>query len=282
MFQPHRVADLVDDFLAHAVGEDVGGAPVRKAAVAGGLESVGRDDAAVAVEVGEAEDVVPAAVEEVLGRDGDVLLAGAESAGEFDELLCAVLVALFVVRPGGNGLGFVDGDVTVVDRAQGGGGLPLDRCRYVPDWDDVDEHGNYYAGPPHKHPAVQPQTRDAIVGRLSAFETLVEVGIGNRTEVAGALADAGKIVTATDVHHRDVPPGVEFTEDDAFDPDIAVYRVADAVYALNVPPELHRPLLDVAEAVDAALLFTTLGGDQPAIPVERETLPGETLFVARE
>ncbi|WP_158058075.1 UPF0146 family protein [Halorussus halophilus] len=129
---------------------------------------------------------------------------------------------------------------------------------------------------------MQPQTCDAIAARLSEFETLVEVGIGNRPDVARALADDGKIVTATDVHQREVPPGVEFAEDDAFDPDLAVYRIADAIYALNVPPELHRPLLDIAEQVDAALLFTTLGGDQPAISVERETLPGETLFVARE
>ena len=105
--------------------------------------------------------------------------------------------------------------------------------------------------------------------------------MGHRTEVAGALADAGKRVTATDVHPREVPDGVEFVCDDVWDPDLAVYRGADAMYALNLPPELHRPALDVAEAVDAAFLFTTLGGDPPAIPVTRETVPGETIFVAR-
>jgi hypothetical protein len=31
--------------------------------------------------------------------------------------------------------------------------------------------------------------------------------------------------------------------------------------------------------VDATFLFTTLGADPPTIPVNRETVPGETLFV---
>jgi uncharacterized UPF0146 family protein len=129
---------------------------------------------------------------------------------------------------------------------------------------------------------VEPPTRRAIVRRLSDFEALVEVGVGNRLAVAAALADAGKAVTATDVHRREVPDGVRFERDDVTDPDPAVYRDADAVYALNLPPELHRPALDVAKNADAAFLFTTLGGDQPAIPVTRETIPGETVFVARE
>jgi uncharacterized UPF0146 family protein len=129
---------------------------------------------------------------------------------------------------------------------------------------------------------VEPRTRRAIVRRLSDFEALVEVGVGNRLAVAAALADAGKAVTATDVHPREVPDGVRFERDDVTDPDPAVYRNAGAIYALNLPPELHRPALDVARNADAAFLFTTLGGDQPAVPVERETIPGETIFVARE
>ncbi|UPV72779.1 hypothetical protein M0R89_09475 [Halorussus limi] len=129
---------------------------------------------------------------------------------------------------------------------------------------------------------MRPPTRRAIVGRLSGFERVVEVGIGNRTDVAAALADAGVAVTATDVRPREVPAGVAFAEDDVLDPDPARYRDADAVYALNLPPELHRPTLEVARRHDAAFLFTTLGGDPPAVPVERETVPGETIFVARE
>ena len=109
----------------------------------------------------------------------------------------------------------------------------------------------------------------------------MEVGIGRRTDVARALAAAGRRVTATDVREQDVPAGVTFVRDDVLDPDPAVYRDAEAVYALNLPPELHRPTLAIARRHDAAFLFTTLGGDRPAVPVDRETIPGETLFVAR-
>ncbi|WP_135826340.1 UPF0146 family protein [Halorussus ruber] len=129
---------------------------------------------------------------------------------------------------------------------------------------------------------MRPPTRQAVVARLAAFDTAVEVGIGNRTDVASALADEGTTVTATDVHRREVPEEVRFERDDVLDPSLEIYRDADLLYALNLPPELHRPLLDVAQSADAAFLFTTLGGDPPAIPVERETVPGETIFVARE
>jgi len=116
---------------------------------------------------------------------------------------------------------------------------------------------------------------------LSTFDAVVEVGIGRRTAVAATLADGGVAVTATDVYERSVHEGVTFVRDDIFDPDDSVYADADALYALNLPPELHRSTLELARRSDAAFLFTTLGGDPPAVPVERETLPGETLFVAR-
>ena len=125
------------------------------------------------------------------------------------------------------------------------------------------------------------QNTDALVDSLERYDHLVEVGIGRRTDVAGALAARGISVVATDVHPRAVPEGVEFVEDDVVDPHDTHYRDADAVYALNLPPELHRPALEVARRVDADFLFTTLGSDQPAVPVERVTIPGDTLYVAR-
>jgi uncharacterized UPF0146 family protein len=124
------------------------------------------------------------------------------------------------------------------------------------------------------------ETRDALATRLAAYERQVEVGIGRRPDIAAALATRGATVTATDVHERAVPATVEFVVDDVTDPDPAVYADAEAVYALNCPPELHRPLLAVAKRADADCLFTTLGGDQPAVPVTRESLPGETLYRA--
>jgi uncharacterized UPF0146 family protein len=127
---------------------------------------------------------------------------------------------------------------------------------------------------------VREDTVHALVARLSRFDRVVEVGVGTRTAVAVALADAGLSVTATDVRDRPVPEGVRFVRDDVTDPDRRVYAGADAIYALALPPELHRPTRDLARDIDAAFLFTTLGGDPPAVPVDRETLPGATLFSA--
>ncbi|WP_275039515.1 UPF0146 family protein [Natrinema altunense] len=122
---------------------------------------------------------------------------------------------------------------------------------------------------------------DAMIDYIDEYDQVVEVGIGRRTDLARALADRGVSVTATDVYDRDVPDGVAFVRDDVVDPDPSVYAGADAVYARNLPPELHRPALRVARAGDADFLFTTLGGDQPAVPVERVTIEAGTLYVAR-
>jgi len=122
---------------------------------------------------------------------------------------------------------------------------------------------------------------DAIIDYLTAYQRVVEVGIGRRPDLARALAERGVSVTATDIYDRDVPADVAFVRDDIVDPDPSVYADADAVYARNLPPELHRPTLEAARDADADFLFTTLGGDQPAVPVERKTIESGTLYVAR-
>ncbi|WP_232833766.1 UPF0146 family protein [Saliphagus sp. LR7] len=122
---------------------------------------------------------------------------------------------------------------------------------------------------------------EAIVDRL-ARERVVEVGIGRRTDVANALAERGTAVVATDVHPREVPEAVEFVIDDVVSPTRSVYEGADLLYALNLPPELHRPARDVARAVGAEFRFTTLGGDGPAIPADQRSVGGETLYAPAE
>ncbi|WP_254543234.1 UPF0146 family protein [Halomarina pelagica] len=128
---------------------------------------------------------------------------------------------------------------------------------------------------------MNPATRDALLERLCYYDSVVEVGIGHRDDVARPLAQCASVV-ATDVHDRPTPPGVEFVRDDVTRPTLSVYEGAEALYAICLPPELHRPTRAVARRVGAAFHFTTLGGDQPEIPVTRETLPGTTLFTARE
>ena len=124
------------------------------------------------------------------------------------------------------------------------------------------------------------ETCGALAARLDGADHAVEVGIGRRPDVARSLAARGVTVTATDVHDRPTPEGVRFVVDDVTDPTLEHYRDADVVYALNCPPELQRPLVDLARRVSAACYFTTLGADPAVVPVSRESIPGETLFRA--
>jgi uncharacterized UPF0146 family protein len=132
-----------------------------------------------------------------------------------------------------------------------------------------------------KHPDVFTDARASIIGCLDGFDRVVEVGVGRRPEVARALVGRGLDVLATDVHDRDVGgDGVRFVRDDVTDPDRSLYVGAETIYALNCPPELQRPLVDVARSVGAVCSFTTLGSDPAVVPATPETLPGETLFHA--
>jgi uncharacterized UPF0146 family protein len=129
---------------------------------------------------------------------------------------------------------------------------------------------------------VRPETVNAIVDRLESADRVVEIGIGNRPAVARELAARGVSVTATDIVDRETPPRVRFVRDDVTAPTISVYEGADALFAQNLPPELHRPTTLLAADIGADCLFTTLGSDPPLVDVSRETIPGETLFVASE
>jgi uncharacterized UPF0146 family protein len=142
-------------------------------------------------------------------------------------------------------------------------------------------HGKGLERTRYKHPDVTTsRTREALVSRLAQYETLVEVGIGHRTDIARSLACHAP-VTATDIREYPVPEGVDFVRDDIASPRSTVYAEADAIYSLNCPPELQRPLWTVARRHDADCLFTTLGSDPSLVDVEPETLPGETLFRVR-
>jgi len=132
---------------------------------------------------------------------------------------------------------------------------------------------------------VDRQPDRTLIELLSNYDRLVEVGIGRRTAVAGGLTECGCTVTATDItdrHASEIPTAVEFVIDDICTPNDAIYRNASAIYALNLPPELHRPTRAVARRVGVSFYFTTLGGDPPTIPVEPQQLPLETLYRCRE
>jgi len=130
-------------------------------------------------------------------------------------------------------------------------------------------------------PTVECTTRSALVERFGQFEPVIELAIGRRAGVARALAETTSVI-ATDRIDRATPSGIEFIRDDLTDPKPALYAPAAVMYALNLPEELHRPALELAETVNTPLALTTLGNESPIVPVERrETLPHETLFWAR-
>lgn len=164
-----------------------------------------------------------------------------------------------------------------------------------------------------------PSSRRSLTETLGSFDRLLEVGIGDRPEVARALAARGRDVVAVDVddsvvgavtsgeidEDRDGEGNADRAGDDdrsgslrvrrgdvvaladAVDPltelvNEADVRSIDAVYGLNLPAELQRPALRLAERLDAVCLFTTLGFEEPVVPVTRRSLPDETLYVAHD
>lgn len=112
---------------------------------------------------------------------------------------------------------------------------------------------------------------------LAGYDRVVEVGVGDRTDVAARLADRGVTVVVVDVRPVEPPPGVTAVRDDVTDPDRSVYRGADALYALALPPELQGPVATLARSVGATLAFTTLGTDPVVVSTRPETVPGGTL-----
>ncbi|MFC7204656.1 UPF0146 family protein [Haloferax namakaokahaiae] len=128
--------------------------------------------------------------------------------------------------------------------------------------------------------------RDAIAAQLADYERVLEVGIGRNPDVAESVAARGVEVTAVDVREFPVPDGVRLVIDDVFSradaAGLGPYAGVDVVYALNLPIELHRPVASIARRAGAEFYFTTLGYDEPSIPVRRISLDGDTLYVAEE
>ncbi|WP_418280509.1 UPF0146 family protein [Halorubrum sp. DTA98] len=143
---------------------------------------------------------------------------------------------------------------------------------------------------------MSPSDAPSIVDELAAFDRLLEVGIGRRPDVARALADRACDVIAIDVDEaalatHDGPyrtgRGDVVALAEAVDP-LATLPVDsddagfDAVYGLNLPAELQRPTVETARRLDAACAFTTLGFEEPVVPVRRRSLTEGTLYVARQ
>jgi len=151
-------------------------------------------------------------------------------------------------------------------------------------------------------------SRRALVDELAEHDRLVEVGVGDRLAVARALAERGCRVVAVDVDPGDRSrAAAQEVRDEAVDGSIRVRRgdvlaladqvsgsetapladadgrvAIDAVYACNLPAELQRPTVALADRLDATCVFTTLGFEEPVVPVRRRFVSGTALYVARD
>ncbi|ELZ36829.1 UPF0146 family protein [Halorubrum tebenquichense] len=160
--------------------------------------------------------------------------------------------------------------------------------------------------------APSPPSEGALADALDRYERLIEVGVGRRPGVALALADRGREVVAVDVEVSDAArdaasetrgagggslrvvaadvTALTTTGDRAVDRAFGLdagegngdTTGVDAVYARNLPAELQRPTVALAERLDAACLFTTLGFEEPVVEVRRRsTESGPVVYVAR-
>jgi len=278
--QTERVSDLVDDLLTDAVEEGFV-VVVHLAAVGGHTETVCGDDAALSFEVGETEDEVALAVEDVDVRDSEVLVAPSDALRDGYDTFGVVLTALVVVRR----LRDVDGrpgdDLSAVPLAQDvARGFDSAGVR-VADRDEVDPHNKGLAGADNK--ACVDAVADYITERYTEGARIVEVGVGRRADVARRLAREGYDVTTTDVRdvHDAVGDHINFVRDDVREPDASVYSDAVLVYSLRPPYEIHAALADVAREAEADLLVAPLADEGVGFDAELVNYEGRAFFVKR-
>jgi uncharacterized protein len=91
------------------------------------------------------------------------------------------------------------------------------------------------------------------------YTRAVEVGIGNNTAAAEALAAKGVLVRCTDVRDFRLPADLHFSIDDVFSPRLSLYRGADVIYSIRPAIEMIPPLVELAESVDCDLIVYHLG-----------------------
>ncbi len=103
-----------------------------------------------------------------------------------------------------------------------------------------------------------------ISKNYSSAEKIIEVGIGSNLEVIEELKEnlSGCQLVATDVRKVSVPEGVEFFQDDIFDPDLEVYQDADLIYLLRASPELYSQIVSIGMENKVDLLLKPLSSEE--------------------
>lgn len=272
------MSDLVDDLLTDPVVESLF-VVVYLASVGSHTETVRRDDAAFAFEVGESEDEVPLAVEDVDIGDSDILVASADTFRDADEAFGVVLTALWVVGLLGNRDGRTVDDLNAEPFTKNAFGGLDNTFSKVPYGDEVDTHNKRLAGADNKA-CVEPVV-EYVRDEYEVGARLVEVGVGRRDQTARELDAEGYEVLATDVRDVGDSVSVDFVRDDVTSPDLSVYEDSALVYSVRPPYEIHAPLRDVAERVDAGLLVAPLADEPPSFDACLVSRYGRGLYVRR-
>jgi uncharacterized UPF0146 family protein len=102
---------------------------------------------------------------------------------------------------------------------------------------------------------------ETCVGRFISenYTSAVEVGVGHNPGAALLIHKAGIPVRCTDIHRKDPLPGIVFTTDDIFDPDLSVYAGTGVIYAIRPAEEMIPPLIPLAKKIDCDLIVYHLG-----------------------
>jgi len=91
------------------------------------------------------------------------------------------------------------------------------------------------------------------------YRDAVEAGVGENTDAAQIISDAGVRVRAIDVRALVHPDWLHFSVDDIFEPDLSKYAGADVIYAIRPAEEMVPPLIALAQRVNCDLLVYHLG-----------------------
>jgi uncharacterized protein len=91
------------------------------------------------------------------------------------------------------------------------------------------------------------------------YSRAVEIGIGRNSHAAEILNRKRVLLRSTDVKSLELPPALNFTIDDVFEPDLSLYRGADVIYAIRPAVEMVPPIIDIARGVNCDLIVCHLG-----------------------
>ncbi|OPY37933.1 MAG: hypothetical protein A4E35_00988 [Methanoregula sp. PtaU1.Bin051] len=87
----------------------------------------------------------------------------------------------------------------------------------------------------------------------------VEIGVGGNMESACIIRNAGRRMRCTDIKNILPPEGVEFYQDDIFNPVLSRYEGADVLYAIRPAEETIPPMIALAERLSCDLIVYHLG-----------------------